>query len=151
MKNLIIKLFSFNDFSNFMYDYKNYIGWRLKMNNDFLFNGFRYFGSYPLQYGFEKEKILVAFKGQKELPEDIIGLIWFGDYGPEMQQAISFIDVRTDYQHQGVATALIKELDNHLDKNKPLCLSSLSNDGLRCHIDEVFKRYITTDVVVKFY
>ena len=141
------KIFSFNEFSDFMYDYKNYTGWRLKMT-DFIFNGFKYFGSYPLQYGFDKEKILVAFKGEDELPENIIGIIWFGNYGPEMQQAISFIDVRTDFQHQGIATALIKELNNHLDKDKPLCLSSLSNDGLRYHIDEVFKRHITTTNVV---
>ena len=145
--NLIIKQFSFNDFSNFMYDYKNYTGWRLPLNEDALFNGFRYFGYFPLQFGFEKEKILVAFNNQKERPEDIVGIIWFGEYGPENLQSISFIDVRTDCQHQGVATSLIKELDKYLDKNKSLSLSALSDDGKRYHIDDVFKKYITTKVI----
>lgn len=148
---IISKLFSFDEFNDFIFDFNLY-EYKLKSDKHNSFNGFegfRYFSPSCLHHGNNKEKILVAFK-DSEKAENIIGLIWYGDYGySNNHQAVSFIDVKENYRNQGVATFLIKELNQHLCCEQPLYLSRLSNDGQKYHIDKLFERFITATSIIK--
>lgn len=144
---MFTKFFNFEDFQNFMYDFKKY-GWALNTNdsND-SFCGFRYFSPCCFQMGHSLEKCLVAFD-EKEDPQDIIAIIWFGEYGYSSKyQGLSYIDVREDWKRKGVATYLIKNFNNYIDHSRPICISQLSDQGQLCHLDEIFKKYLTTEVV----
>ena len=148
IKQMLFKVYTYNEISDFMYDFKKY-EWKLNINKHQSFEGFHYFSLHCLQHGFNGEKCLIAFD-KKETPQNIIGVLWFGEYGfTTKQQSVSFIDVRKDCRQKGIATALIKEFNNYIDKSRPLYLSQLSQDGKNCHIDTIFKKYINTEIIVE--
>ena len=148
---MLFKFFTYDEFSDFMYDFNSY-EWTLKSDENESFEGFHYFSPMNFQVGFYKEKCLVAFN-EKEDPHDIVGLIWFGEYGPSglpTHQAVSFIDVRKDCRRRGIATALIKKFDSYIDRSRPMYISQLSDEGKLCHIGELFKNNLHTDVIVGY-
>ena len=62
---MIFKFFTYNEFSDFMYDFNSY-EWALKSDKDDSFEGFRYFSPMNFQVGFDKEKCLVAFNEKED-------------------------------------------------------------------------------------
>lgn len=147
-----IKKFTFDQMLDLVYNYNNSSnrGWILPITKEYCFENFYYFA--PSNFGFggfcdhPNEEFIVAFKNNI-----IIGVICYGIYGYDHKyQAVSFIDVHKQYRNKGVATELIKELNNHIDKSQPLVLSSLSQEGKKYHIDEVFKKYIDTEIKLDY-
>jgi hypothetical protein len=99
--------------------------------------GFNYLSFENMHHSERDIKFLVAHIGHT-----MVGVIHFGVWYPGSQE-ISFIDVAKPYRKMGVATKMIKELNNHLIPNVPLHLTQESEMGKACHISEIFKKHIT--------
>lgn len=79
---------------------------------------------------------------------EVVGVIKIREYEDHIKyQSICYIDVSAKYRRKGIASKMIKELDNYLQKNQPLVLTELSKDGQKARIDLVFKRNITVTEV----
>lgn len=104
------------------------------------FYGFHYFSVADI---FETQapgvKFLIAYLN--DLP---VGVIKFGVWplSPD-HQGLAFIDVNKALRQRGIATAMIRELNKHLDKNLPLHLTAESEEGKRAGISKVFEREIS--------
>ena len=73
----------------------------------------------------------------------IIGVIYFGVWGNNRYQSISYIDISSKYKRMGIATMLIKSLNKYLRSDLPLVITDLSDEGKAARIDLIFKKYIT--------
>lgn len=82
-------------------------------------------------------KYLIAYVNKLEI-KNVIGIIKYAWYH-DTYIGINYIDIRVDYKLKGVATALIKELNNHI-VDKYIVISILSEEGKAAKINEVFKR-----------
>lgn len=131
-----IRKFTGFEFANYMYDFNEY-RYKIDADREGVFEGFHYFAVSCLNATFDGENVIAAIEDGK-----VIGVLFFGEYGfpGSTQQALSFIDVHKDYRRQGIAKMMAKELYNHIDHNRPFYLSQLSDEGKRCHIDDVIQR-----------
>ena len=102
--------------------------------------GFHYFS--PNDY-FEEGRnyYVVAMKDDK-----VLGVAMLGEYVEG--QSLAYIDVATPYKCKGIATNMIKAMNEYIDPNRPLHISSLSDEGRRCNIDEILKKNITATNIV---
>lgn len=105
--------------------------------------GFTYFCTDDMyNRGDNKNFLLAIYKGY------IVGVIKFGVWTDH--QAVAYIDVNEKYRNKGIATQMIKQLDNYVDKNYTLVLTDESEMGKLCHMNTIFRNEIKS-VKVKTY
>lgn len=79
----------------------------------------------------------------KYIPEEEI---WNQIFVNKMCIGVKFLDVREDYQRRGIATELIKQMCNMVNKEVDLKtkieLSFLTKAGSKAKLDKIFKKYI---------
>lgn len=102
--------------------------------------GFHYFSSHDARSGTpDTVKYLIAYLNG--MP---VGVIKFGvwPYTPD-HTGIAYIDVHEKMKRKGIATAMVKELNKHLDTRLPLYLTDESEEGREAGMAHLFKREIT--------
>lgn len=106
--------------------------------NDGIIRSFHYFDVQDIicYYQPDDVKYLVAYVDEFKI-KNVIGIIKYAWYN-DCYIGINYIDIRVDYKRKGVATLLIKELDNYL-VDKYVVISILSKEGKEAKINEVFK------------
>lgn len=79
----------------------------------------------------------------------IIGIIKFGLWSRMPNEIlVSYIDVCEKYWGNGIASGLIKELNNHLSDKKRIFVTSESHKGKECHMLEKFNKYLSCSIEV---
>ena len=109
------------------YNHCSYVGFHYFSPNDYFEEGRNYY--------------VVAMKDDK-----VLGVAMLGEYVEG--QSLAYIDVATPYKCKGIATNMIKAMNEYIDPNRPLHISSLSDEGRRCNIDEILKKNITATNIV---
>lgn len=146
-ENLSFKMFSRKELQELLIDNNigNYKIPCYRYNDTFF--GFKYFSPEDLNRiclnnDVESKYFCIMFN------DFILGIIKlseysFGQVSNSKYLSISYISVHYKYKNQGLATMMIKHLNDYLDNSLPLVGTRMSEEGKKCHIDNVFKKYIT--------
>ena len=97
--------------------------------NNYRFLGFHYAGLYDAK----DDKVLILEDFETKNP---LGVIKYGEYGEDKHNSLCFIDVNKPYRKNGLATKLLEEIGQHLDKNKPFFLTDESKMGETCNMKQ---------------
>ena len=138
---LIIKKMTNEDLYKLLYDNENsYKMPTVQKPSGWVFLDFQYFSSADLNSLYcSLTNFIVAI-----VDNEVVEVIKIGEYKDHIKyQSICYIDISAKYRRKGIASKMIKELDNYFQKNQPLVLIELSKDGQKARIDLVFKRNIT--------
>ena len=141
IKDLVIKKMTNEELHKLLYDNEN--GYKMptvRKPSGWVFLDFQYFSSADLNSLYcSLTNFIVAI-----IDNEVVGVIKIREYEDHIKyQSICYIDVSAKYRRKGIASKMIKELDNYFQKNQPLVLIELSKDGQKARIDLVFKRNIT--------
>lgn len=134
LSKITFKVIDGKEVCNYLYNEKtnDYPLWSDKYNKTVI-AGFHYF-----QNDFcEHHKLLIA-----ECDNMPIGVIKFGRYYEETSNAhygLNYIDVNFAYRQKGIAKMLISEFAKIIPNDLPLVLSSESEMGKKCKMEEHFK------------
>lgn len=148
IKDLIIKKMTNEELQKLLYDNEN--GYKIptvRKPSGWVFLDFQYFSSGDLNPLYcSQNNFIVAI-----IDNEVVGVIKIGDYEDYIKyKSICYVDVSAKYRRKGIASKMIKELNNYLSKNQPLLLTDLSNDGKKARIDLIFIREIySTKVYVR--
>ena len=105
-----------------------------------IFNGFHYFSTMNLSESFSCEP--PTFIVSKNDNNEIIGVLKYGlyDKGNKWEHiGINYVDVAEEYQNKGIATKLLKKMDNIIPKESMIISSFIDNKKLEKQIVKMLK------------
>lgn len=151
---IVFKYITKNDLFNMYYD-SDRSEYKLPIINKRgtfgTFLGFRYFSPMDIRDNYflcdfeDNSKFLCALYN-----DVIIGAIktcYVNDKFPYL--CVSYIDVHKDFKSKGLGRILVQQLNKLLDNTLVLVGTPLSDEGKKCHMDEVFRKYVTNTVWYK--
>ena len=144
IKDLVIKKMTNEELHSYYTIMRMAIRYSMRKPSGWVFLDFQYFSSADLNSLYcSLTNFIVAI-----IDNEVVGVIKIREYEDHIKyQSICYIDVSAKYRRKGIASKMIKELDNYLQKNQPLVLTELSKDGQKARIDLIFKRNITVTEV----
>lgn len=135
-----IKILNLGALLDIIYN-KETADYKLNLQENGAFEKFKYFAVNTIHCN-EGDYFLVKFNESSE----IIGIMNIKIYIDSDKPSkpidyVSYIDIREDYKNKGIATEMIKVLSLFYS-NKKIAGTSLSIEGRKCKINNVFKKYI---------
>lgn len=110
------------------------------VNGSRVYEGFHFFSPYDLNMKSITEYYCVIAIDREEIRG--IMLLYQDSYHP-LTYNISYIDVRKDYQRQGIAKGLYSELNGLLTPNNVVIGTDLTDDGKAAKLKKLRKEIIT--------
>lgn len=138
VNKVVYEKVSENEFIDLIYDSDcmeyNYLHY-LDSPNSFI--GFRYFSINDNDKHINDSYYILA-----KYEDNIVGVISVKEYEilDRLEYFVSFIDVRKDLKHKGIATGMIKYL-SEINEND-IISTDLSDEGEKVEINKVFERYL---------